>query len=115
MKNLTTRPRLASLLPQIVVECRGACGQLAPIGDSYSNTASPATSYASKTVLDVESTQTSFMPFNPASIRFQPHLLRHHRGRAKAIGEQRDEFVTSAVLKPKDSGLLAPTGISRQA
>ena len=68
MKNLTTRPRLASLLPQIALECRGACGQLAPIGDSYSNTASPATNYGSKTVLDVESTQISFMQLNLASL-----------------------------------------------
>jgi hypothetical protein len=68
MKNLTTRLRLASLLPLILLACTAAYGQLTPIGDSYSNTESPTTNYGSKTVLDVESTQTSFMQLNLASI-----------------------------------------------
>lgn len=68
MKNLTTRLRLASLLPLILLACTAAYGQLTPIGDSYSKTESPTTNYGSKTALDVESTQTSFMQLNLASI-----------------------------------------------
>jgi len=68
MKNLTTRLRLASLPPLILLACTSAYGQLTPIGDSYSNTESPTTNYGSKTVLDVESTQTFFMQLNLASI-----------------------------------------------
>ena len=46
----------------------GAFGQLTPTGDAYTNTAAMTTNYGAKTLLDVESTQTSFIQFNLASI-----------------------------------------------
>jgi len=68
MKNLKTRLRLASLLTLTLLACTAAYGQLTPVGDSYTNTAAATTNYGAKTLLDVESTQTSFIQFNLSSI-----------------------------------------------
>ena len=68
MKNLTLQLRLASLLSLILLACTAAYGQLTPTGDSYTNTAASTTNYGTKTLLDVESTQTSFIQFNLESI-----------------------------------------------
>jgi len=68
MKNLTLHLRLASLLSLILLACMATYGQLTPTGDSYTNTATPTTNYGAKTLLDVESTQTSFIQFNLSSI-----------------------------------------------
>jgi hypothetical protein len=68
MKNLTTQLRLASLLPLILLACMAAYGQLTPVGDSYTNTAASTTNYGAQTLLDVESTQTTFIQFNLESI-----------------------------------------------
>jgi hypothetical protein len=68
MKSLTTQLRLASLLSLLLLACMAAYGQLTPLGDSYTNTAAPTTSYGAKTVLDVESSQTTFISFNLSSI-----------------------------------------------
>jgi hypothetical protein len=68
MKNLTTQLRLASLLALILLACTATYGQLTPVGDSYTNTATPTTNYGAKTLLDVESTQTTFIQFNLESI-----------------------------------------------
>src|SRR5271157_173518 len=68
MKNLTLQLRLASLLSLILLACTAAYGQLTPTGDSYTNTALPTTNYGAKTVLDVESSQTTFIQFNLSSI-----------------------------------------------
>ena len=45
-----------------------AYGQLTPSADSYTNTAATTTNYGAKTLLDVESTQTSFIQFDLSSI-----------------------------------------------
>src|SRR5208282_3552607 len=68
MKNLTLQLRVASLLSLILLACTAAFGQLTPTGDAYTNTAAMTTNYGAKTLLDVESTQTSFIQFNLASI-----------------------------------------------
>jgi hypothetical protein len=68
MKNLKTQLRLASLLSLTLLACRAAYGQLTPLGDSYTNTAAPTTNYGAKTVLDVESSQTTYIQFNLSSI-----------------------------------------------
>ncbi len=68
MKNLTLQLRLASLLALILLACMAAFGQLTPSGDAYTNTAAATTNYGSKTTLDVESTQTTFIQFNLSSI-----------------------------------------------
>jgi hypothetical protein len=115
MKNLTTRLRLASLPPLILLACTSAYGQLTPIGDSYSNTESPITNYGSKTVLDVESTQTSFMQLCLASIHSSYTSAEITKATLKLSANSGTGGVTSAVFEPKgDSGLLAPTGLSRQ-
>jgi len=116
MKNLATRLRLASLLPLILLACTTAYGQLTPIGDSYSNTESPTTNYGSKTVLDVESTQTSFMQLNLPSIHSSYASAEITKATLKRSANTGTGGVTSEVFEPKgDSGLLAPTGLSRQA
>ena len=68
MKNLTLQLRLASLLSLILLACTAAYGQLTPSGDSYTNSAAATTNYGSKTTLDVESTQTTFIQFDLSSI-----------------------------------------------
>jgi trimeric autotransporter adhesin len=68
MKNLTIQLRLASLLSLILLACMAAYGQLTPTGDSYTNTAASTTNYGTKTLLDLESTQTTFIQFNLESI-----------------------------------------------
>ncbi len=68
MKNPKTQLRLASLLSLILLACTAAYGQLTPTGDSYTNTAAATTNYGAKTLLDVESSQTTFIQFNLASI-----------------------------------------------
>jgi hypothetical protein len=66
MKN--SRTQLAALLFSTLWLLTGAFGQLTPTGDSYTNTATPTTNYGAKTLLDVESTQTTFIQFNLESI-----------------------------------------------
>jgi hypothetical protein len=46
----------------------GAYGQITPSGDAYTNTAAPTTNYGAKTLLDVESSQTTYIQFNLSSI-----------------------------------------------
>ena len=109
MKNLTTRLRLASLPPLILLACTSAYGQLTPIGDSYSNTESPITNYGSKTVLDVESTQTSFMQLCLALIHSSYTSAEITKATLKLSANTGTGGVTSEVFEPKrDSGLLAP-------
>jgi len=66
MKNLHTQ--LAALLLSMLCLLTGAYGQLTPSQDSYTNTATPTANYGAKTLLDVESTQTTFIQFNLESI-----------------------------------------------
>ena len=66
MKNLKTQ--FAVFVLSTVCLLTGAFGQLTPTGDAYTNTAAMTTNYGAKTLLDVESTQTSFIQFNLASI-----------------------------------------------
>jgi hypothetical protein len=68
MKNLATHPRMDSLLSVILLACTVAYGQLTPSADSYTNTADPTTNYGAKTLLDVESSQTTYIQFNLSSI-----------------------------------------------
>jgi hypothetical protein len=68
MKKPTLHLCLASLLSLILLACTVAYGQLTPSGDAYTNTATPTTNYGAKTLLDVESSQTSFIQFNLSSI-----------------------------------------------
>jgi hypothetical protein len=84
MKNLTTRLRLLSLPPLIL--------------------------------LDGESTQTSFMQLSLASIHSSYTSADITRATLKLSANTATGGVTSAVFEPKpNSGLLAPTGLSRQA
>ena len=66
MKNLTTR--LAALLLSTLCLLTGAYAQITPSGDAYTNTATPTTNYGAKTLLDVESSQTTYIQFNLSSI-----------------------------------------------
>src|ERR1700733_11727435 len=66
MKNLHTQ--FAALLLSALCLLTGALGQLTPTGDSYTNTAASTTNYGTKTLLDVETTQTTFIQFNLESI-----------------------------------------------
>jgi hypothetical protein len=68
MKNSTLHLCLASLLSLILLACPAAYGQLTPSGDSYTNTAASTTNYGAKTLLDVESSQTTFIQFDLSSI-----------------------------------------------
>lgn len=69
MKNLKTRLRVINLLSLILLAWTAAAyGQLTPTGDAYTNTADPATNYGAKTLLDVESSQTTYIQFNLSSI-----------------------------------------------
>jgi len=68
MKNPTLHLRLASLLSLILLACTAAYGQLTPSGDAYTNTAAMTTNYGAKTLLDVESSQTTFIQFDLSSI-----------------------------------------------
>jgi hypothetical protein len=81
-----------------------------------SNTESPTPNYGSKIVLDVESTQTSFMQLNLASIHSSYTSADVTKATLKLSANSGMGGVTSEVFEPKgDSGLLAPTGLSRQA
>src|ERR1035438_9412945 len=66
MKNLKTQS--AVLLLSTLWLLTGAYGQLTPSGDAYTNTAAPTTNYGAKTLLDVESSQTTYIQFNLSSI-----------------------------------------------
>ena len=66
MKNLKTQ--FAVLVLSTVSLLTGAFGQLTPIGDSYTNTAAATTNYGAKTLLDVESTQTTFIQVYPSAL-----------------------------------------------
>jgi hypothetical protein len=65
MKNSKTR--LAVLLSTLAL-LTSAYAQLTPSGDAYTNTATPTTNYGAKTLLGVESSQTTFIQFNLSSI-----------------------------------------------
>ncbi len=66
MKNLKTQ--FAVLLLSAVCLLTGAYGQLTPSGDSYTNTAATTTNYGAQKLLDVESTQTTFIQFDLTAI-----------------------------------------------
>jgi hypothetical protein len=68
MKNPTLHLCLASLLSLILLAGPAAYGQLTPSGDAYTNTAASTTNYGAKTLLDVESSQTTFIQFDLSSI-----------------------------------------------
>ena len=68
MKNLTAQLRMASLLSLVLLACTAAYGQLTPSADSYTNAADPTTNYGAKTLLNVESSQTTYIQFNLSSI-----------------------------------------------
>jgi len=66
MKSLTAR--LAVLLLSTLCLLTGADAQFTPSADAYTNTATPTTNYGAKTLLDVESSQTTYIQFNLSSI-----------------------------------------------
>jgi Chaperone of endosialidase len=66
MKNLKTRLVLLSLLALCFWSV--TYGQLTPSADSYTNTATPTTNYGAKTLLDVESSQTTYIQFDLSAI-----------------------------------------------
>lgn len=66
MKNL--KSQLPILLLCAVCLLSSAYGQLTPSADAYTNTADPTTNYGAKTLLDVESSQTTYIQFNLSSI-----------------------------------------------
>jgi hypothetical protein len=68
MNNRHTQMRFVSLLSLLLLACAAAFGQLTPSGDSYTNAADPTTNYGAKTLLDVESSQTTYIQFNLSSI-----------------------------------------------
>jgi len=68
MKNLKTRFASGFTSNSDPAGVYGGLWQLTPVGDSYTNTAAATTNYGAKTLLDVESTQTSFIQFNLSSI-----------------------------------------------
>jgi hypothetical protein len=68
MKNMKTQTRFVSLLSLLLLACTAAFGQLTPSGDSYTSTASPTKNFGSATTLGVESSETTFIQFNLASI-----------------------------------------------
>jgi trimeric autotransporter adhesin len=68
MKKTNSKMRLAVLLLSTLCLLASAYAQLTPLGDAYTNTADPATNYGAKTLLDVESSQTTYIQFNLSSI-----------------------------------------------
>jgi hypothetical protein len=66
MKNLKTQ--LAVLLLSTLCLLTAAYGQLTPSGDAYTSTAAPTTNYGTSKLLDVESSQTTYIQFNLSSI-----------------------------------------------
>jgi len=66
MKNLRTQ--LAALVLTTLVLLTGAHGQLTPIQDAYTNTADPTTNYGASKLLDVESSQTTYIQFDLSAI-----------------------------------------------
>jgi len=68
MKNLKTKLRLATLLTLVLLACTAAFGQIVPSQDSYTSTATPTKNFGSATTLGVESSETTFIQFNLASI-----------------------------------------------
>src|SRR5271165_3049969 len=66
MNHLKTQ--LALLLLSTVCLLTGAFGQLTPIGDSYTNTATPTKNFGSATTLGVESSETTFIQFDLSAI-----------------------------------------------
>src|ERR1700690_359396 len=66
MRNVRTG--LAVLLFSAVCLVTGAHGQLTPSADSYTNTAATTANYGAKTLLAVESSQTSYIQFDLSGI-----------------------------------------------
>ena len=71
MKNLKAQLRFVSL-PSLVLlawaMATAAYAQITPLGDAYTNTATPTKNFGAATVLDVESSQTTYIQFNLSSI-----------------------------------------------
>src|SRR5208337_2815667 len=115
MKNLTLQLRLASLLSLILLACTAAYGQLTPSGDSYTNTATPTTNYGAKTVLDVESSQTTFIQFNLSSIPsaytsadITKATLKLYVNAVTTAGSFNVDYVNGAWTESKITANLAP-------
>lgn len=68
MKKLGDRLQFFSVRFLILWVSTTMYGQLTPSQDSYTNAADPTTNYGAKTLLDVESSQTTYIQFNLSSI-----------------------------------------------
>ena len=60
--------RRAAVLMLLLFMATVTYAQITPSGDSYTNSAAPTTNYGVKTLLDVESSQTTYIQFNLSSI-----------------------------------------------
>jgi hypothetical protein len=66
--SLARKCNLAAALVLVLLAATVAHAQLTPSQDSYTNTADPTTNYGSSKLLDVESSQTTYVQFNLSSI-----------------------------------------------
>jgi hypothetical protein len=68
MKTFTAKRQLISLLGVSLFFWSAAYGQITPAGDSYTNIAAPTTNYGASKLLDVESSQTTYIQFDLSAI-----------------------------------------------
>ncbi|MGO9539740.1 MAG: DNRLRE domain-containing protein [Terriglobales bacterium] len=118
MENLIARPWLAAVLSLILLACMSAYGQLTPLGDSYTNTATPTTNYGAKTLLDVDgATQITYIQFSlasiPASASISQATLKLYVNTVTSAGSFNVDYVngvwTEGAIDASDAPALGST------
>jgi hypothetical protein len=115
MKMLTARTRLVSLLGLLVFLGSTACAQITPLGDSFTNTADPATNHGAGALLDVGATEITYIEFNlesiPATASVSQATLKLYVNAVSTPGSFNVDYVDGAWAENKiDAGNAPPAG-----
>jgi hypothetical protein len=115
MKMLTARTRLFSLLGLLVFLGSTVDAQITPLGDSFTNTADPATNHGAGALLDVGATEITYIEFNlesiPATARVSQATLKLYVNAVSTAGSFNVDYVDGAWAENKiDAGNAPPAG-----
>ncbi|MGO4881623.1 MAG: DNRLRE domain-containing protein [Bryobacteraceae bacterium] len=112
MKTSTTQTRLLSLLGLLVFLWSTAYAQVTPLGDSYTNTADPATNFGTGAVLHVGATEITYIQFNlesiPAAASISQATLKLYVNAVPTPGSFNVDYVDGAWVENKIDASNAP-------
>jgi len=112
MKMFKAQTRLVSLLGLLVFLWSTASAQVTPLGDSYTNTADPATNFGAGAVLHVGATQIAYIQFNlesiPATASISQATLNFYVNAVSTPGSFNVDYVNGAWVENTIDATNAP-------